>query len=253
MTQRHVTRPHGASKKKTSHSTKGAVKPPIFTPPRAGFVVFSSNQLGLSVTVRMDSTNPDVIEGIAGTWNEVPRPHRRSITTFAGWPALKRTIGVFFNGHNKLQADGSWGQSVEPDIQTFEAICGEAGPSHEPCPIELTGAIDYSGASWVCVGIDWGDRIVNVKTGERERQHAVIHLMEYTTQATTTGNAVTKTQTASAKFTRYTVRKGDTLQSIAHRFLGDAKKWTLIAAANKIRDPKSIKPGQTLRIPKESR
>lgn len=50
----------------------------------------------------------------------------------------------------------------------------------------------------------------------------------------------------------YIVKKGDTLQSIAamKRVYGDASKWRKLADANKIRDPKKLKVGTRLRIPR---
>ena len=47
----------------------------------------------------------------------------------------------------------------------------------------------------------------------------------------------------------YVVRKGDTLWAIARRFLGDGRRYREIAAANSVRNPNLIFPGQKLRIP----
>jgi nucleoid-associated protein YgaU len=47
----------------------------------------------------------------------------------------------------------------------------------------------------------------------------------------------------------YVVRTGDTLTSIAARVLGDPVLWIAIANLNDLRDPRSVKPGQVLRLP----
>jgi LysM repeat protein len=47
----------------------------------------------------------------------------------------------------------------------------------------------------------------------------------------------------------YTVKSGDTLTAIAARFYGDPDKYAAIAAANKIRNPNLIYPGQRLTLP----
>lgn len=47
----------------------------------------------------------------------------------------------------------------------------------------------------------------------------------------------------------YTVKRGDTLQSIARRFYGQASAWHKIADANKLRHPKKLKVGRKLRLP----
>jgi nucleoid-associated protein YgaU len=50
----------------------------------------------------------------------------------------------------------------------------------------------------------------------------------------------------------YTVKQGDTLPKIAARadVYGDAGKWKAIAHANGIRDPRSLKVGRVLKIPR---
>lgn len=48
----------------------------------------------------------------------------------------------------------------------------------------------------------------------------------------------------------YVFKKGDTLHSVANKFYGDPSQWSVIADANQIRNPKTIKPGRKLRIPK---
>ncbi|MFH8792186.1 LysM peptidoglycan-binding domain-containing protein [Streptomyces sp. NPDC017941] len=51
--------------------------------------------------------------------------------------------------------------------------------------------------------------------------------------------------------TTYTVRKGDTLWSIAASKLGDGNRWREIAALNRLRDADDITPGQKLKLPKK--
>ncbi len=47
----------------------------------------------------------------------------------------------------------------------------------------------------------------------------------------------------------YTIRKGDTLWGIAQAQLGDPNRWREIAAANGLKNPNRIRPGQSLMIP----
>lgn len=47
----------------------------------------------------------------------------------------------------------------------------------------------------------------------------------------------------------YTVKKGDTLQSIAKQFYGTTAEWRKIADLNKIKDPNALKVGQILKMP----
>jgi hypothetical protein len=48
---------------------------------------------------------------------------------------------------------------------------------------------------------------------------------------------------------RVVARQGEDLQRIALRIYGDASKWPLLAQANRITDPASVRPGDTLRVP----
>ncbi|MFC8124645.1 N-acetylmuramoyl-L-alanine amidase [Streptomyces sp. NPDC057302] len=49
----------------------------------------------------------------------------------------------------------------------------------------------------------------------------------------------------------YTVRKGDTLSTIARAKLGDAARWREIAKLNNLPDPDELKVGQKLKLPKK--
>lgn len=49
---------------------------------------------------------------------------------------------------------------------------------------------------------------------------------------------------------RYTVRRGDTLASIAAAVCRDPAAWRDIARANRIRDPRRLEPGRVLLIPR---
>lgn len=56
-------------------------------------------------------------------------------------------------------------------------------------------------------------------------------------------------QAGGSEPSRYTVRTGDTLGSIARRLLGDAGRWQEIADANGITDPRALQIGAVLTIP----
>jgi nucleoid-associated protein YgaU len=50
----------------------------------------------------------------------------------------------------------------------------------------------------------------------------------------------------------YVVEQGDTLATIAENQMGSAKEWKVLARANDIDDPKTLRVGQKLKIPAES-
>lgn len=61
--------------------------------------------------------------------------------------------------------------------------------------------------------------------------------------------AARSADTQAAKERTYTVQAGDTLSGIARKFYGDAGKYPGLAAANGIKNPNLIHPGQVLTIP----
>ena len=65
-------------------------------------------------------------------------------------------------------------------------------------------------------------------------------------------NTISQTSAASSTLGgsgSYTVKKGDTLYSIARTHYGDGKQWQRIASANPGLRPSSLKVGQTITIP----
>lgn len=62
---------------------------------------------------------------------------------------------------------------------------------------------------------------------------------------------VNQARTASPNFDKaYTVRRGDTLTSIAAATYQDATAWRAIALANNIQDPRRLVPGTVLALPR---
>lgn len=55
-------------------------------------------------------------------------------------------------------------------------------------------------------------------------------------------------QENAIQFTAYTVQKGDTLFNISQKF---NISWTTLATLNNLKSPFYLKPGQTLKVPKQ--
>jgi hypothetical protein len=56
-------------------------------------------------------------------------------------------------------------------------------------------------------------------------------------------------KTSADEVKTYLVAAGDTLATIAASVYGDATRWRALARENDIRDPRSLRPGQRLRLP----
>jgi 5'-nucleotidase len=60
---------------------------------------------------------------------------------------------------------------------------------------------------------------------------------------------VRSARAASATGTKYTVKKGESLWTIAQAKYGNGNKWKAIAAANPKIDPNHVRAGQTIVLP----
>ncbi len=72
-----------------------------------------------------------------------------------------------------------------------------------------------------------------------------------TAGSTTEDDPAAVTEDSEITGTKYTVEPGDTLQSIAEEFYGDASLDDFLAETNNITDPTALGVGQTLIIPNE--
>ena len=59
------------------------------------------------------------------------------------------------------------------------------------------------------------------------------------------------TAAAPAETFAYTVKRGDTLYSLARRFLGKGSRWKEITAVNPGLTPQNLQAGQTIKIPRD--
>jgi LysM repeat protein len=135
--------------------------------------------------------------------------------------------------------------SVEKDIQELNRMFLPNADLTPPRTIMIDGPTPVKGAKWVIEGIDWGTRTIwrsgkGWTKGERLRQDATVHLLQIVPET------VLKKLSPTTGLTIHTVKSGETVRKIA------AKHGVSVAAikkANKIRDPKTVKTGQTIKVP----
>ena len=228
--------------------------------PAMGQFVLLADDPSLSFKAYFDETTVKVTDGYGG-WEKVTRPRRRSLTVWQGRNGLALQFGFILDNY----ADGS-GLAVERAARALSRMGGVGLGDDEPplLTLDANGAIphdvkDDPHLSWVLDDIDWGDSLLNPE-GHRVRIQGTLTLSQFIEdQHLSRLSSVQKRRKRKkaakgkhkkgSKVKRYKVKRGDTLRKIAAKLLGDADRWREIAKLNNIRDPKSLKVGDTLRIP----
>lgn len=183
-------------------------------------------------------------------WQFVSRPRQRAGTEWEGVPGWTLTVPIVFD---KFREDGS----VEDDIaRLIRMASNRVGDRIEPPVVQvISSAIPpFPKLLYVIQGMEETESLVRVD-GLRSRAAYTMTFLEYTAMDVLT--TTKPTPAAAAKAARpkspatgartYTVVRGDTLSGIAARH--GIKRWQDIANLNRIRDPRTIKPGQVLRLP----
>lgn len=187
---------------------------------------------------------PPKESGGTAIWEVVDRPNRTGISVFRGRNPVRVDLPIMFDDFKR-------GRSVEPKIQMLKDMASPPGPHVPPTRIKVDGGYPSRYLTWVIESIDWGDMVYYNKIGTavvRVRQDAVVHLLQYVAPELV---RLKQQQSRNApNFTRYKVKKGDTLSKLAAKYYHDRDKWTVIAKANGMRDSKALKEHQMIKIPK---
>jgi hypothetical protein len=235
------------------------------------YVRFECDDPPTDLSVLLGAERPDVSSGYGG-WEEVTRPKRTTVTTWAGQPARRLSLSVLFDNFVA-------GRSVEVDLRVLERLALPR-PGGQPPTVKVSapgGIVPpfYEGMTWVVDALSWGDALMNA-AGNRVRQAAVVTLLQYIsddllaispakkrrakrnrkTGKTTKKGAKSKRKASGAKRNKghgarsaVVTFDGEDLLSVAARELGDANRWHEIAALNGIRDPRAITRAQVIRLP----
>lgn len=213
-------------------------------------VTILSTRPSISVTAWLGADPPTVSGGYGG-WDIVARPRRQALTHWKGHDPFQMELPILLDGFVN-------NSSVEARCTALERMARPPRVLDEPPLVKVIGQVPHTDLVWVIQTIRWGD-VVRSTTGQRIRQACIVSLLRYIEHdrvqlagaaararqlATTASNSPTSGISAP-----HTVKKGETLASIAAAKLGDYKRAGEIAALNGIRDPKSIKVNQKLRLP----
>jgi nucleoid-associated protein YgaU len=111
---------------------------------------------------------------------------------------------------------------------------------------------NFNGESlnWVITGLEWGDQLRRRSSGHRVRQAATVEVTQYTTTGGDELSVAKRNNTHGRRHTTHTVKKGESLMRIARDEYGTSDRWQDIATANNIHDPRHLRVGMRLKLPK---
>lgn len=198
---------------------------------------------GVSVSMILDANSP-VVSGGGGGWVVTPRPGRKGLTSWQGVDPFQLSFSAWFDA---IFANGT---DVEADCNDLMTLWRPRGDFNAPRHVRVTGPIPLSDdVDWLLTGLSWGPTL-RAANGARRQQQMDITLLEFVDPDSVI-RATGAARSASTRARIYTVKPGDTLQSIARVQLGDARRAADIRRENlpALRDGRSIKAGMQILIP----
>jgi nucleoid-associated protein YgaU len=236
--------------------------PPIKKLPVAPYHIKFTAPGFSDVTVLLDETPIQVSSGYGG-WTVTSRLRRTGLTMWTGKDPLRMSVPILFDGYlTDTSQEIPISRLSRMGLPPTKGISGG-----DPTIVQISGnAVPPAGPkNWVIENIAWGTNVVwdTDQNGalSRMRQDAVVNLLQYVADDLVAfsripvGQASGNPSKPGTKGYQKSVRlkKGETLRQLANRVYKSPKPndYRLITAANGIRDPRSVKPGTLLRIPKK--
>lgn len=234
---------------------------------KRGEFVIESTKPNYTFRAELGDEAPMPTSDSYGGWVVTGIPRRMGLTEWQGRPPLGLEISFIID--RLEEGDTAY---VADQMDRLEKIAATYDRDREPptCIVDSNGIIphDYTHARWVrwiVESVTW-DRQMTINSNQTRsrplRVGGTLTLRQYNHDDTLDsydgpaernrkkhrGNDNKKKGARGGD--RYTVRRGDTLTSIAARELGDSKRWKEIAKLNNIRNPRNLRVGQVLRMPK---
>jgi nucleoid-associated protein YgaU len=248
---------------------KTTPKGPTATPPKTGtpaqkikpqvgqVLLYSEERPELSVLSDLGSAYPTWTAGFGG-FESVARPKQTAITKWNGFELAAFDVDILLD--NLIE-----GTSIERACAILEAMGGRGGDGikrggHPPLLLIDTAGVmtadvrTFPDSRWVVNDLDWHpDETITNHAGNRIYALVTVSLLQYNTdlRLKTQADRAARITGPSTVVRTVKAKAGDTLQSIARRYLGDAGKWTQLQKLNpQVRDPRKLKTGQSIRVPK---
>ena len=193
---------------------------------------------GTSVTMALIGP---VVHSQGSGWAETPRPLMKAMPEWTGKPLDRVTLPCLLD-------EWDTGASIDDAVEALKGLMRRPGGASTPPTVTCRGPrlpFDPTAHVWVVDGVEWGDDQVFDDAGQMVRQDLTVTLLEQPRDEPT---VVRVSRAARRDITL--ARAGDTLEKVARRELGDAKKWTTLRRLNPdIRPGVKIPAGRAVVIP----
>lgn len=213
--------------------------PAAAAPPADGRVILASSAPALRVIAYVGEAPPTRSEGYGG-FEEIQRPRRTAFLEWRGRSLPRLALDLVLDGW----ATGASQEGFIRNLERWAQPAPETG--NQPPPIFVGGPVPTDPTvPWVIDALEWGDDVLRREDGQRVRQGFTLTLLEFVQPDL----ALRRSAAPKAATRTYVVKAGEHLGEIAARQLGKASRWREIARLNGIRDPKSVKAGQRIKLP----
>jgi hypothetical protein len=211
-------------------------------------VVITASAISEQVYANLGPTNPVLTNGYGG-WSVVQRPQRKSLTNWEGHAPFQMELDLFLSEVFK-------DKSVEDGIRKLErmAVVDTSLDPNRPPVVRVHGDSLPSVAKdlgWVIQDLAWGKTIRSVDHGHRIQQQVTLSLLEHISGGLVKESGIKPGGGLQPQYRTYTIKKGDTLQSIAKKLLGKEKRWQEIARLNNLHNPRNLPTGKKIRVPRK--
>ncbi len=126
-------------------------------------------------------------------------------------------------------------------------VTDSRGPLLRPLPPGVTAKVEVQRI--LRVAPDWLDAGLEEKARVELEQASLLEPDNKQVSCLLRGITADPEATLGGESTPYTVRAGESLGTIAKRFLGDVCEFYILARYNNIKIPKQLSAGQTIRVP----
>lgn len=216
--------------------------------------------LGNASLSRSGGTSASASSGEGG-WQVIDRSRRKAATEWLDYYPQVQTMTCLLNNGQRLTTE-----SVELACAALEAFEVPVAGTTPPMPplIVVSGPVFHTDYLWVCSRLEFPSTdtsVIRNDAGTRVQQLFTIELTEYSPSVAVTKATLSPAQIAQLNVgspsslgtlngsQTYTVKAGDTLQSIAAVQLGTVNLWVEIGMLNGLYIGSVLVPGTVLTLP----